>query len=111
MKQAIAKARHKPAGKGAAKVESVAGVFLIMLDLASRFVKKKKARALEEARDTVYLLVQVSIVLKENVFDRPEVKKFFSDSFRQIYRSGRQLVAMALPKTKGVRPTRTSRTA
>jgi len=108
LKQAIVRARRKKPGKGVRQVENATGVAMLLLGIASRFSKRKKARALDEAMDVIYLLVQVSIVLKENVFDRPQVKKFFSQSFRQVYLLGRAFVALVLPKTKrAARPRRT----
>lgn len=104
LKRAIAKAKRHPGGKEVKTVENVTSVFLLALDVASHFVKKKRARAIEEAKDTIYLLVQVSMLLKENVFDRPEVKEFFSQSFRQIYSFAEEFVAMVLPKAKEVLP-------
>jgi hypothetical protein len=119
LKRAVAGARRKTRGKEVAGVENATAIILFLLGIASRFAKKKKAQALDEAMDVIYLLVQVSIVLKENVFDRPEVKKFFSRGLRQIYSSAQALVAMVLPKmdlpktdlprTKGTRPTRALR--
>jgi len=103
LKLVIAKAKRQTRGKGAAKVENVTGIFLLILAIASRFAKKKKARAIDELMDIIYLLVQVSLVLKENIFDRPEVQEFFSRSSRQIYSLAQECVAMVLPKTKGLR--------
>ena len=100
LKQAITTARSKTRGKEIRRVDEATGIALSLLGIASRLSKRKKARALEEVMDVIYLLVQVSIVLKENVFDRPEVKKFFSQSFRQVYSLAQQFVAMVLPKTK-----------
>jgi len=100
LRQAIAKARSKKRGKDVRRVDDATGIALLLLAIASRFSKKKRARALDEAMDVIYLLVQVSIVLKENVFDRPEVKNFFSHSFRQIYSLAQQFVARMLPKKK-----------
>jgi len=100
LKQAITKARSQKRGKDVRRVDNAAGIALFLLGIASRFSKRKKARALEEAMDVIYLLVQVSIVLKENIFDRPQVKRFFSRSFRQVYSFARDFVALVLPKTK-----------
>jgi hypothetical protein len=112
LKLVIAKAkRGQTRGKGAAKVENATGVLLLLLAIASRFAKKKRARALDELMDVIYLLVQVSLVLKENIFDRPEVKDFFSQGSDHIYSLAQQCMAMVLPKTKGLRPTRRSRLA
>jgi len=111
LKRAIVKARRHPRGKEVKAVEGATSIFLLALDIASHFVKKKRARAIEEARDTIYLLVQVSMLLKENVFDRPEVKEFFNRSFRQIWSFAEEFVAMVLPKAKekGARPRRALR--
>ena len=102
LKQAIAKTRRKNRGEGVRRVENATGIILLLLGIASRFSKRTRARALDEAMDVISLLVQVSIVLKENIFDRPQVKKVFSQSLRPIYFLAQQLVALALPKTKRV---------
>jgi hypothetical protein len=104
LKRVIAKAQRQTRGKGEAKVENVTGILLLLLAIASRFASKKKARALDELMDVIYLLVQVSLLLKENIFDRPEVKEFFSQSSRQVYLLAQECVAMVLPKAKGARP-------
>ena len=109
LKQAIAKARSKTRGKDVRRVDNATGVALLLLGIASRFSKRKRARAIDEAMDVIYLLVQVSIVLKENVFDRPQVKQFFSQSFRQVYSLARQLVATVLPNAKPARAKRALR--
>jgi hypothetical protein len=111
LKRIIAKAKRRTRGKGGAKVETVTDMFLLLMAIASRFAKKKKARALDELMEIIYLLVQVSLLLKENVFDRPEVKEFFRHSSKQIYVLAQECVAMVLPKTKRLRPMRTSRPA
>jgi len=100
LKKAISRARKSTGGRGVRKVEDATGLFVLVMKIAARFAKKKKARAIDEAMDLLYLLVQVSILLKENIFDRPEVKKFFSESFRQIYSAAEEFVAMVLPAAK-----------
>jgi hypothetical protein len=107
LKRVIAKRRTR--GKGEAKVENVTGIVLLILAIAGRFATKKKARALDELMDIIYLLVQVSLVLKENVFDRPEVKAFLSHRSKEVYSLAQECIAMVLPKTKGLRPMHTSR--
>ena len=86
--------------------ESAAGLFLLGLSDRSRFAKKKKARALDELGDLIYLLVQVSVMLKENIFDRPEVREFFSQRSKQIYLFAQECAALVLPKPKLLRPAR-----
>jgi hypothetical protein len=107
LKRVIAKRRTR--GKGEAKVENVTGIVLLILAIAGRFATKKKARALDELMDIIYLLVQVSLVLRENVFDRPEVKAFLSHRSKEVYSLAQECIAMVLPKTKGLRPMHTSR--
>ena len=109
VKRVIAKAKRRTRGKGGAKVETATDMFLLLMAIASRFAKKKKARALDELMEIIYLLVQVSLLLKENIFDRPEVKEFFSQSSKQIYLLAQKCVALVLPKTKGIRPMHASR--
>ena len=111
LKRVIAKAKRQTRGKGVAKVENVTDIFLLILAIAFRFATKKKARALDEMMDIIYLLVQVSLLLKENIFDRPEVKKFFSQSSKEIYLLAQKYVAMVSPTTKALRPKRKSRSA
>ena len=109
LKRVIAKAKRQTRGKGVAKVENVTDIFLLILAIAFRFATKKKARSLDEMMDIIYLLVQVSLVLRENVFDRPEVKAFLSHRSKEVYSLAQECIAMVLPKTKGLRPMHTSR--
>ncbi|MGO9266149.1 MAG: hypothetical protein ACLQBA_14935 [Candidatus Binataceae bacterium] len=104
-------ARRQIRGKGGANVEHATDIVLLLLAIASRFATKKKARALDELMDIIFLLVQVSLLLKENILDRPEVKKFFSQSSKEIYLLAQKYVAMVSPKTKTLRPKRKSRSA
>jgi hypothetical protein len=104
LKVVIAKAKHHPRGKAEAKVESATGFFLLALSIASRFAKKKNARTLNELGDLIYLLVQVSLMLKENIFDRPEVKEFISQRSKEIYLFAQECAALVLPKPKMLRP-------
>ena len=110
LKRIISKRRTR--GKGEARVENMSGIVLLILAIAARFATKKKARALDELMDIIYLLVQVSLLLKENIFDRPEVQEFFSQSTKEIYLLGQKYVAMVLPKKrKGLRSTHKARSA
>ena len=104
VKRIIAKAKRRTRGKAGAKVETVTDMFLLLMAIASRFAKKKKARALDELMEIIYLLVQVSLLLKENIYDRPEVKEFFIQRSKQIYLLAQECVAMVLPKKKELRP-------
>ena len=104
-------ARRQIRGKKGADGAHVTDIVLLLLAIASRFATKKKARALDELMDIIFLLVQVSLLLKENIFDRPEVKKFFSQSSKEIYLLAQKYVAMVSPTAKTLRPKRKSRSA
>ena len=108
LKQVIVKARRQPRAKAGTKVETATSMFLLLSAIVSRFSKKKRARAIDELADVVHLLVQVSLLLKENTFDRPEVKKFFRKTSKQIYAFAQECVAMVLPTPKA-RPAQPSR--
>lgn len=99
IEKAIAKTK-RPRGAAPVPTGSLAAIFLAMLAIAARFSSKKMVRALDEMMDTLYLLLQVSLVLKENVFDRPEVQKFFRRRYRQIYSIAQEYVSLILEKTK-----------
>ena len=103
LKRVIAKSRHWSDQKKSAKVEGLSDFLLLSLAIVSRFVSKKKARAIDEFMDVVYLLVQVSLLLKENVFDRPEVKAFLSRQSKRILSVAQEYVDLILSKTKGIK--------
>jgi hypothetical protein len=107
LKRVIAKRRSR--GKDGGKIEQAADIVRALLGIVSRLTTKKKARALEELMDAIYLLVQVSLLLKENVFDRPEVQRFFRQKSKQIYSLVQEYVAVILPRAKEVRRMRKPR--
>jgi hypothetical protein len=105
VRQAMARAKRENGQKDRVKVEGVTGILSLALTIASRFSRKKKARTLEEMRDAISFLVEASLLLKENIFDRPEVKKFVRQRSKQIYSFAQECMAMVLPKkARGVRP-------
>lgn len=109
VKKLIAKARRQARGQARAKVENVTGMLVLALTVVSRFSKKRKARKLDELRETLYLLVQLSLLLKENIFDRPEVREFFSRRSKQLYSLAQTCLATILPKTTEADPSHVSR--
>lgn len=98
LKQAMARAKREPRGENRAKAEQVTGVLSLPLTIASRFSKKKKARTLDELKDAINLLVQASLLLKENILDRPEVKKFVQQRSKEIYLFAQECVSRVVPK-------------
>ena len=102
LKRVIAKVKRHSRKKNAAKVESFADFFLLSLAIVSRFVSKKKARSLDELMDVVYLLLQISLLLRENIFDRPEVKEFVSQRSKKMYLVAQKYVDLILSKTRDI---------
>ena len=98
LKRVIAKARRRSHGKRASPLEDLANMYFLLSSVASGFSKKKKARALDEQRDIVQFLVQVGLLLKESILDRPEVQEFFSRSAKQIRVMMRERLAMSTAK-------------
>jgi len=100
LRQVIATARRQSREKRPSQIESLAGLYLLLAAIAARFSKKKRARALDEHIAIVRSLVQLSLLLKENVLDRPEVRTFFSRSAKQISLITRESLGLSIPKRK-----------
>ena len=99
MKRVIVKARRSQKN-GTRNVETATRMFVLLSSIAARFSKKKRARAIEELTDIVQLLVRVSLLVKENIFDRPEVKKFFRRRSKQIYLFAQEWLPLILGSTR-----------
>ena len=99
LKRIIAKTRRGRGRINATTVDSATSVFVLLSTIAARFSKKKRARTIEELADIIQLLVQVSLLLKENVFDRPEVKRFFRQRSRQLYELAQGCLSMILQES------------
>ena len=100
LKRVMAKARRRPDDKRASPLEDLANMYFLLSSVASGYSKKKKARALDEQRDIVQFLVQVGLLLKENILDRPEVQEFVSRSAEQIRVMTRERLGMSTTKKK-----------
>jgi len=100
LRHVIARARRGSAKKRPGQIESLAGLYLLAAAIVARLSKRKRARALDEHIDIVRFLVQLSLLLKENVLDRPEVRKMFSRSAERISLVTRASLGLATPKRK-----------
>lgn len=105
----MATARSRSRAREDDSFASLIDAYPILRATVTGFLKKKRGRALDEQLEVVYFLLQISLLLKENVFDRPEVKEFFSRSARQIQLLTRKSLGMMMPKRKRLRPARFSR--
>jgi hypothetical protein len=99
LKRVIAKARRHSTEKRASPLEQLADMYVLLSSIASSF-SKKKARALDEQRDIVQFLVQVGLLLKENILDRPEVQEFLSRSAKRIRDVTRERLGVSTPQAK-----------
>ncbi len=100
LKQAIATARRRLARRHRSQLEKWVDMPLLLSAIASPFLKKKKARAFDERMEIVRFLAQVSLLVKENVFDRPEVREFIGRGARQIQLMTREGLGMILQQRK-----------
>jgi hypothetical protein len=50
--------------------------------IASRFANRRKTRAIADFIDIAMFLISLSLLIKQNVFDRPEVREFFAKSWK-----------------------------
>jgi hypothetical protein len=109
LKQAIVKVRRRSRGKRRTQLESVADLYLLILAIVAQFSRKKRARALEQQMDVVSFLVQLSLSVKENIFDRPEVQQLFARGSQHLYRAARRCIALAVPEKGRVHAPRRAR--
>ena len=98
VKEALTKARRQMRRKG--KAENLTGALLLALAVATRFVSRKKRRAVDDLMDSIFLLLEISLLLKENIFDRPEVKKFFRLRSKKVSVFVEKNMAAILARTK-----------
>ena len=103
LRRILADLKRASRKKKSNQTETMTGFFLLSLAIIAKFASKKKTRALEELLEVVYLLVQLSFLVKENIFDRPEVKKFIGQHSQEIYIATRKYVEMVLPKIHSMR--------
>lgn len=104
LKRAIAKGRRRSRHEPASQIETLAEMSLLLPRIASLFLKRKKARELDKQMDVVHFLVQLSLLLKENILDRPEVRDFFNRSAKQIHMMSRESLGAIMPKRGPIAP-------
>ena len=78
-------------GGGGAKV----GIAWQVLTLTARFAGKKRARAIAEIIDIITFLVTLSLIVKQNIFDRPEVRAFFARQWASLSTGAQRTLAQA----------------
>jgi hypothetical protein len=105
----MVKASRRSRGKTSGRLESFAEATKIIPVIASGFLKKKKARALEEQLEIAHFLLRLSFLVKENVFDRPEVKEFFSKSALQVSVVAQKALSLVVPKERRLHASSVSR--
>lgn len=60
------------------------GMLWQVLTISGRFVAKRRSRAVAEVIDVITFLVTLSLIVKQNVFDRPEVREYFKVTWSKL---------------------------
>lgn len=63
--------------------------------LAGRFVGKARMRKITTFIDVAVFLISLSLLIKQNVFDRPEVREFIARVWKDVNKTVQQLSAVA----------------
>lgn len=89
------------------EAKSPVSALLNVASVMGKFTGKKKALILAAHIDTVVLLVSLSMFLKTNVFDRPEIQEFFKKAFDQssivaqkLFTQGSEIASKLIEKSK-----------
>ena len=82
IKEAIRQASEQATSASHFKAQSAMGLIKYLLKYTATFLGKKKAQKFNEYSEYVVVLITVSLILKKNIFDRPEVKEFFVSNWQ-----------------------------
>lgn len=77
IKSAIESAKAEANSQSSYQATSVIDLIIHLLKYSSTFVGKKKAEKITEYTGYIGFLITISLLLKKNIFDRPEVREFF----------------------------------
>ncbi|MES2854250.1 MAG: hypothetical protein V4692_00225 [Bdellovibrionota bacterium] len=98
-------------GKTSEDAAKFSVVIAQVLRLCLGVIGRKKGRVVADWLEVFTLLVQVSLLLKKNVFDRPEVRAFvlkqagaFKVQIDAVYQLGSTYIASTLAKTRKRKP-------
>lgn len=107
IKLALDKVKSEYRNESQEQINSFKDLLVVIFRISTKFIGKKKARVLEETLDAVGILIQISLLIKTNVFDRPEVRLFFQNlwsgikvNWSAIYSTASNYVDQQLNKRK-----------
>lgn len=107
IKLALDKVKSEYRNESQEKINSFKDLLIVIFKISSKFIGKKKARVIEETLDAVGILIQISFIVKTNVFDRPEVREYFQNlwkglkvNWNAIYSSSKNFVDSQLKTNK-----------
>lgn len=63
--------------------------------LAGRFIGKARMKRITTFIDVAVFLISLSLLIKQNVFDRPEVREFIARVWKDVSKTVQQLSAVA----------------
>ena len=105
LRAAVQNAKLKYQERGKYQVDDIRQLVSVILRVGSKFFGRQRSRVLAEAIDAMTLIVDISLIVKANVFDRPEVKKFFGEFWSglkvnsgSLVAAGREIVRSRLKK-------------
>lgn len=84
IKTAIDQLKSNYSADPAHKISNIKDIALVALKLGAKFTGRKGARLVQETLDAIGLLIQISFLVKTNIFDRPEVQAFFKEMWSGI---------------------------
>ncbi|MGE3681155.1 MAG: hypothetical protein AB7G93_05455 [Bdellovibrionales bacterium] len=88
-----------PAG-GPHRFESLPEAALQIALLAGRFIGRKRARTVADVVDVITFLVSLSLLVKQNVFDRPEVRAFLKKTWGDVSTQSERLFILTRQQVK-----------
>ena len=107
IKTAIDQLKEKYKPNAEAKIDSLKDMAFLALKLGTKFVNRRRARVIEDTLEALGILVQISFLIKANIFDKPVVQVFFKDLWTgvqsngmAVYGSGKAFVDQQLYKRK-----------
>ncbi len=88
IKSAIEQLKNKYKPEVDNKMDSIMALAFLALKVGAKFVNRRRARIIEDTLEALGILVQVSFLIKSNIFDKPEVQLFFKDLWKGVQSNG-----------------------
>ncbi len=107
VKAAIDAAKEEATKSSEFQATSALGLIGYLFKYSASFLGRKRAGKLSELTGNLVFLITISMILKRNLFDRPEVKEFFEQNwtgakkhFSQFYTTCQKFVSERVDQVK-----------